>query len=149
MSGTDLSMFKITYKDIKYDTSTPSRNHFQMKPKTFPRCFDGVYHVALRRPTLHCIALHYAFSPLGIWKLRICQKWLPLPPFYWAWIVSDKKYLRTTSRQFHFLSYIWYKLNICSWKTFSIALFIFAARSNVASPDHLAYTLWGTSWMLN
>ena len=41
--------------------------------------------------------------------------------------------MRTISRQFHFLSYIWYELNIYSWKTCSIALFIFAAGPNQPS----------------
>ena len=84
--------------------------------------------------------MHSALSPTGIWKLRIRQKWHPLPPFYWAWLVSGEKYLTATLRQSHFLSYIWYELNIYSWKTWSIAQFIFAAWPNIAPPDQLAYT---------
>ena len=50
-----------------------------------------VHHVVnLRR------SLYTSHHKLGPWKLEIknLAKWVPLLPFSWAWIVSDKKYLR-------------------------------------------------------
>ena len=35
------------------------------------------------------------------------KDFVPLLPFSWIWIVSDRKYLRTIFCQFHFLSNIW------------------------------------------
>ena len=44
---------------------------------------------------------------------------VPLLPFSWIWIVSDRKYLRTIFCQFHFLSNIWEQVDFLNKKRYS------------------------------
>ena len=70
----------------------------------------------LGKDGLHTVLTEYYLSTTQV--IRQCtvaqalkefgiKDFVPLLPFSWIWIVSDRKYLRTIFCQFHFLSNIW------------------------------------------
>ena len=89
--------------------------------------------------------LHYGTSSVVNWKLRNWPKWLPRPPFWWIWIVSDKQYLGTIFCKFHFLAYIWFELIIYRRKAYSIVLMYFTGLWRTMAKIYKQNIL-GTSW---